>query len=217
MNARVVVEAERAWRQSSGPAIASGGRAAGDQLEAYLRPVDLDGSAGRTCATASTPRKLMKSLVQVEVTFLCPLLHAIEVTDGDDTGLVAGVSERIQTFMESLSRKPGRVHRREAIDAKQTSLRGLPSGATAAIGENRLQTHRRWHLGLLRPARRASHPGAWPCVNAPSTSVEAGRDIVRGLVSRTRHDRSASRLLPRWLPRRRRSAPRAPSPSQKAI
>ena len=80
----------------------------GDQLEADLRLVDLDGVRVERNGHR-VDAELVGALDAGGDDLLVSVVHAIEVADGDDTGLVAGnVREGIPNVHESLSRKPGR-------------------------------------------------------------------------------------------------------------
>ena len=88
VNARVVVGDERGVQSGSGHRVESIAQR-GDQLQAHLRLVDLDGVRVEGDGHG-VDAELVGALDACGDDLLVSVMHAIEVADGDNTGLVAG-------------------------------------------------------------------------------------------------------------------------------
>ena len=88
VHARVVVGDERGVQSGSGHRVEAVTQR-GDELESHLRPVDLDGVRVEGDGHG-VDAELVGALDAGGDDLLVSVVHAIEVADGDDTGLVAG-------------------------------------------------------------------------------------------------------------------------------
>ena len=158
VDARVVVGDERGVQSCGGHRVESVAQR-GDQLEAYLRLVDLDGVRVERNGHG-VDAELMGPLNARGDDLLVSVVHAVEVADRDDTGLVAGnVREGIPNVHESLSRKPGRCagekHRCEADPARCHRARRRRSARSPP------RTHRPGGSPPRSPTGPARRASAW--------------------------------------------------------